>query len=280
MRKLNLDITSRLLLLSGLMSGLALTSTVTPARDELKSLLGGDGQAVAKVQASNANKSGVTSTSSQSTGHPPTPIQLGVMSPQQRVHSKLYENYKNDRTLDALPSEWFADGREPGVYIGPGLEVWSADAPHPSFEELLRNLECEADAVAIGVVKRKESQLTDNKEFIFTDYVVVPSEIFKRTALSVPTNQEINITRPGGRIQLNGRTIGAIDSSFKLLSLGKTYLFFLKRIPETGAYQSLQKGTYEINDGALTAMTEESVPGGDKQPFNAELHNLLSRECK
>jgi hypothetical protein len=231
--------------------------------------------------ATNSANSAVAGSGQSQSGHPPTPIQVGIMSDQQRQHSKLYGNYKYERTLDSYPSEWFANGQEPGPYIGPGLVITSPDAPPLSFDDVIKDLKCDADAVVIGVVKSKESQLTDNKEFIFTDYIVTPSEVFKNNpAASILAGKDISVSRPGGRIQINGRTVGAVDSSFKLLNLTRNYLLFLKYIPETGAYRSVSKGTFEISNGAMTAMTEEWLPGGQSRPFGDDLRSFLYGACK
>ena len=90
-----------------------------------------------------------------------TPIQAGVMTKEQKEHSKLYERYKSGRKLDVFPAPGLSSADdEQGVYIEPPLEITSPDAPALSFEVFLADLTCAADAVGTVVVKDKGSQLT------------------------------------------------------------------------------------------------------------------------
>jgi hypothetical protein len=212
-----------------------------------------------------------------------TPIQVGVMTEKQRAHSKLFGNYKTNRKLDALPVPGENDkALEQGVYIEPGTPVTSPDAPELSFEDFLRDTACASDTVAIVDVKDKSSQLTENREFIFTDYTAVVQQVFKDNALSpVRTGNTITVTRPGGKVQINGQVINALDSSFKLLKKEKRYLLFLKYIPGLDVYQSIRQGSFRLEDNELTALSEEFLPGGsdDTRPFTIDVPKALASGC-
>jgi hypothetical protein len=211
-----------------------------------------------------------------------TPIQVGVMTEKQRAHSKLYGEYGMGRKLDAIPAREFKPGVEPGVYRELGTPVTSPDAPILSFADFMRNLSCEADAVVVATIKDHSSQLTENKEFIFTDYEAEVDAIYKNNpATPIAPHSLITVTRPGGRVEINGRVVGATDASFKLFSTGKQYLLFLKYLPQTSDYQSIGQGAFLISDNTLTAMSEESLPGGigGSRPFTDELRNALDAVC-
>lgn len=212
-----------------------------------------------------------------------TPIQVGVMTEKQRAHSKLFDSYKTNRKLDALPLPNENDkDLEQGVYIEPGTPVISPDAPALSFENFLKDTACASDAVAIVDVKDKSSQLTENREFIFTDYTAVVQEVFKDNTLSpIRTGNSITVTRPGGKVQINGQVINALDSSFKLLKKEKRYLLFLKYIPGLDVYQSIRKGSFRLEDNELTALSEEFLPGGsdDTRPFTIDVRKALTSGC-
>lgn len=212
-----------------------------------------------------------------------TPIQVGIMSEKQRAHSKLYDSYKTNRKLDALPLPDENDkDLEQGVYIEPGTPIISSDAPVLSFEDFLKDTACASDAVAIVDVKDKSSQLTENREFIFTDYTAVVQEVFKDNALApLRTGNRITVTRPGGKVQINGRVINALDSSFKLLKKEKRHLLFLKYIPGVDVYQSIRKGSFRLEDNELVSLTEEFLPGGsnDTRPFTIDARNALASGC-
>ena len=212
-----------------------------------------------------------------------TPIQVGVMTEKQRAHSKLFDSDKTNRKLDALPLPSENDkALERGVYIEPGTPIISSDAPVLSFEGFLRDTACASDAVAVVDVKDKSSQLTENREFIFTDYTVVVQEVFKDNALSsIRTGSSITVTRPGGKVQINGQVINALDSSFKPLKKEKRYLLFLKYVPGIDVYQSIRKGSFRLEDNELTALSEEFLPGGsdDTRPFTIVARKALTSGC-
>ena len=214
-----------------------------------------------------------------------TPIQVGIMSERQKQHSKLYERYKPGRKLDVFPTPGHpGEDDEQGVYIEPPLEITSPDGPEVSFEGFLKDLTCAADAVVTVVVKDKASQLTENKEFIFTDYTAVVEETFKdHQGNSLLPNNIIMVTRPGGKVRIDGHIIGAVDSSFKILEPGKRYLLFLQYLPATGAYQSIRKGSFLIEDSDLIPLTEQFLPGLDDETRRAsmlEVRAVLASGCK
>lgn len=212
-----------------------------------------------------------------------TPIQVGIMTEKQRAHSKLYDSYKTNRKLDALPLPGENDkDLEQGVYIEPGTPITSPDAPVLGFEDFLKDTACASDAVAIVDVEDKLSQLTDNREFIFTDYTAVVQEVFKDNAVApLRTGNRITVSRPGGRVQINGQVINAQDSSFKLLKKDKRYLLFLKYIRGVDVYQSIRKGSFRLEDNELISLTEEFVPGGsnDTRPFTIDARTREGLSC-
>lgn len=212
--------------------------------------------AIASLMPSNASQTPAQTASDQKTDA--TPIQVGVMSEQQRVHSRILERedpYKSGRSLDD-----FVDGQSSGRYIEPPLEITSPDVPRLSFPDFIKNFMCEADAVVTAVATDRASQLTEQKKFIFTDYTMLVTEVYKGH-LDIAPNVGITVTRPGGKVSINGRIVTAIDSSYQLLESGKRYLLFLRYIPETGAYWSESKGTFLIDDDGLIPQTEGIVPG-------------------
>lgn len=212
--------------------------------------------AIAWLIPPNAAQTPVQTSSDQQTDA--TPIQVGVMSEKQRVHSRLLERedpYKSGRRLDD-----FVDGQASGKYIEPPLEITSPDVPRLSFPDFIKNFMCEVDAVVIAVVTDRTSQLTEQKKFVFTDYTMFVDDVYKGH-LDLAPNISVTVTRPGGKVSINGRIVTAIDSSYQLLESGKRYLLFLRYLPETGAYWSESKGTFLIDDDGLTPQTEGVVPG-------------------
>lgn len=163
----------------------------------------------------------------------PTPIQEGVMTAKQKKHSKIFKGYKDRPKLRDLIAQ-----RGDVEVIQPVGNI-----RHPVSFELnpyLQDLSCLADAVVIGTVKSKASQINDDGTFVFTDYEFIPGEILKNNvAASISPNKDITITRTGGAVKLNGHIARAMDYRQLPLIEDEHYLLFLKFVPETGAYSSL-----------------------------------------
>jgi hypothetical protein len=112
----------------------------------------------------------------------PSPVQEGVMTEKQRVHSKRFSQryaYRKGQKLRDLRGRG-----DLLVTIGVGDKPQSASVAPFNLPEFLRKMTCDADAVLIGQVRDKVSQLTENREFIFTDYEVTVEEILKNNAES------------------------------------------------------------------------------------------------
>jgi hypothetical protein len=205
--------------------------------------------------------------SGDAAGHPqkedPTPVQLGVMTDTQKAHSRLYGKYRRDKKIIDLLQ------REEGdidLFRLAGLLAELGSAPLPSPQELLRRFTCSADVVVLGVPKRKTSQITESEDFLFTDYEVEVHQVLKNTGNQVIQEySEITITRPGGVIVVNGRKVRALDETIPLLRLGKSYIFFLNSIPQTGAYQAVEGGV------------SYSVKGKRLQKFSQDTEDRLTR---
>jgi hypothetical protein len=103
-----------------------------------------------------------------------TPIKGGVMTETQRRHSMLYENRRN-RKLRDLPSPL-------DLVVSTPWGSSPEENIRRTLDEFLRVSVCSADAVVVGIVKNKSSQLTDDGTFIFTDYEMTVEEILKNNS--------------------------------------------------------------------------------------------------
>ncbi|HKS29217.1 MAG TPA: hypothetical protein VJS44_15420 [Pyrinomonadaceae bacterium] len=182
------------------------------------------------------------------------------MSARQKEHSKLYKDYKgNGKLLDLLKKEENNTGNELIITVMPGLPELSPGGRPSTPDTFLNNLASTADAVVIGTVANKSSQLTENGAFVFTDYDVAVEEVLKENGSNnIQSQSSIVVTRPGGRILLEGRIVTARDRTFKPFAVGGRYLLFLKYIPTTGAYHAVSnKGSFElVDDKSVKPLTE------------------------
>lgn len=233
---------------------------------------------------SRAPQNGFKERLKQKTGEA-TPIQEGVMTEKQKKHGKLFKGFANvtqgKKLRDLYPEE-----NDVYVVKAMGMVLKPRDF---DLSEYLHSLACRSDAVVIGTVKAKASQVTEEGMFIFTDYEVTISDILKDNISSpINLNAGITFTSTGGAVQLNGRTIRAVDRANEPLEVSKKYLLYLKFIPETGAYRGfsndLDSDTYQLTDDQVIQASEKPLPLGTKRTaeaasFMAVVRATLDQSC-
>lgn len=170
-----------------------------------------------------------------------TPIQRGVMTPQQKAHSKL-DIFKNpygasitEELSKLQPNQFLRFGRGSN-------ESYDPACPTSKLHVTLKALAAGADAVVIGQVVEQASQLTEDDRFLFTDYQLDLDRVLKEcptAPLKVPG--KIAVTRIGGTVLLEGHVIQAVDENLPLFHQGCRYLLFLKYLQGTGSYRSVDK---------------------------------------
>ncbi len=189
----------------------------------------------------------------------PTPVQEGVMTEKQREHSKLYKDYKGVGKLRELIDQEANKGAdEVTVTVLPGLPELAPATGSALSPGTLENLAASSDAIVVGTITNKTSQLTEDGTFVFTDHSLSVEEVLKDTTVpSIQPHSSLTVTRPGGRVLLNGRVINVVDKSFGRLVVGSRYLLFLKYVSSTGAYRSVNdKGSFLLDNNCVVSLTE------------------------
>lgn len=210
-----------------------------------------------------------------------TKIEMGVMTQKQREHSKLYKKYNNERIIPDLIR---TQTGEIQVYRLAPL-VAELEGHQQSSQELLRQITCTADTIIIGTVRGKASQLTEDQNFVFTDYEITLEEVLKSTSpKSLDPNDEITVTRPGGTILLNGRIVRARDELFPFLTIGKQYLLFLRFIPTVATYATIESGeTFQLQHSKARILKEDALGRFPREEnsvsFVSEIRMLAAQSC-
>jgi hypothetical protein len=205
-----------------------------------------------------------------------TPVQLGVMTDQQRIHGKKQDFYKDlnaNRTIPELMSTI------PNEDLG--IEVQSCGIMpigSTTAKQFYKGLTLRSDAVIRGMVKKGTSQITENQGFIFTDYEVEVSEILKNNILSpITIDNTIVVTRPGGKVIFNGQQVTAYDRSYQPLGINNEVVLFLQYIPETGGYQTSDpQGSFELTNSGAKPLSDKSLPFKEDKEVNTFLNVLRS----
>jgi hypothetical protein len=184
-----------------------------------------------------------------------TEVQDGVKTKRQQEHGKLFNGYGSKKLAELYDK----GSGEITTEIGPGMTMIFPNAPPFDRQRFLQEIGCDADAVLIGETKGKTSQLTENEDFVFTDYDVKVNQILKNNVRS-PINIENNIvvTRIGGKIRYRGRIFTALDQNFRPFKLNSLYLLYLKYIPETDSYRAFPNGSFHLENNILEQLGGKS----------------------
>lgn len=188
----------------------------------------------------------------------PTPVQRGRLTQRQKEHGKLFKNKGMGNVYD-LVQKRAAEGDTEEILIEslPGMPELS-QAGEAASDRLVTSA-AQADAVVIGTVSGKTSQLNEAETFVFTDYDVNVFEVLKNnSAAPVGPSGTVTVTRVGGTIQLEGHVVRAVDRTAKPLQVGEKYLLFLRYLPTTGAYLASDgPSSFKLEGDKVVTLTED-----------------------
>jgi hypothetical protein len=212
-----------------------------------------------------------------------TPVEFGVLTAKQRIHSSLYAGLREMRGGKAI-SGLVAEAKGKSKIVGTGFFVGTGPKLEPELPEVyFGKLAGESDAVISGKVMKKASQITEDDGFIFTDYEVVITKVFKNNAASpLNANATITVTRPGGKVLLDGVVVKARDDAYAPLPLNNhDVILFLKFIPETVAYKATRDtGSFELDGPTLRPLTGSDFPPGVLSGKDAFLQTIQTVSSK
>lgn len=177
---------------------------------------------------------------------PPTLIQLGVMSEKQKRHSKIYE----EKSL-ALPPSLIAKG-DNTIYVSVPAPLLN-NANSPNKFQVLQRVSCRADAVVLGRINAKYSQLTENQSFVFTDYEIAVGDVIKNnSSLDLSKTGGFTLTAQGGSVRLNNNIFRVVVERSIPLRVGKEYIFFLKYLPDSQSFKLInEQSFFEVFTGKV-----------------------------
>jgi hypothetical protein len=188
---------------------------------------------------------------------------LERMTPVQVHHSKLYDDFKTrSRPLDTGWSitrtlEW-RDSRR--------TEWHTLQLP-----TLVHNVKCPSDGSFLGTVLSAVSNPIADGTFLFTDYEVRLDEVFRMPPAPVRrVGATVVVTRPGGRLTVDGTTVQAVVSDMPLLALNKQYVFSAHQIAETLSFQTVHQELFEVDgERAHSIRPLPSADGDLSTPFSS-----------
>jgi hypothetical protein len=208
----------------------------------------------------------------------PTLIQEGQATPRQREHGKLFK-HPGPKLLE------IAARRSGDIEVQEGedlvIQIPTASSKRPLFLSAV----CNADAVVIGTLTNKVSQLTAEGTFVFTDHDLRVEEVIKNnSAAPIELGNAIGVTRDGGIVELNHRILRA-RPDFEPPLVGNRYLLFLRFIPVTGSYLMYGNGAFELNSQSIKALgsaaSQELLKADQTEPssFIQQIRAFGATDC-
>jgi hypothetical protein len=201
----------------------------------------------------------------------PTTVQKGKATAEEKVFSEEYKKlyvFREEKKLTDLKQEGGI-----GITIGSGSRPNSTDVSVATENQFLEKLTCEADAVVVGKVNKKQSHLSADETFVYTSYEFQIRRVIKNNFVShIEVNNFITVTRPGGFIKIDEQVIQFDDASYKPLELNKEYLLFLKFIPEANGYKVFNsQSDFVFENNTFKRLSKRKSPNEPKGNINSEM---------
>lgn len=221
-----------------------------------------------------------------------TIVYRGQVTDKERAYSKEYKKSSplwRGRKFSELiaESETRGDGTgELGGHLGAHEGFYLPDTPAVTPAEFLAKLSCVSDAVVIGSVTGKSSHMTEDEAFIYTAYEFSIQNILKDNHTSpIDVESTIEITRPGGLVNLENRRIRIEDRSYIPLQDKKTYMLFLRFVPSANGYMAASpEGDFILESSIYKRLSTRPLPKQlqgniDSQLLSADVHKAVLSGC-
>ena len=158
----------------------------------------------------------------------------------EKVHNRLFPKGPKGEITDML-ARTTGDVNVPCV-----VPVWQRVMV--PFVDELGMLASKSDLIVVAKAVAGTTHVNADKDFLYTDWNFVVEDVLKdNPKASVQPGATILVTRPGGKLQINGRMVHAACADFEDFSGGHEYLLYLGFVPDTGAYTSSGSAAFAIS---------------------------------
>ena len=185
------------------------------------------------------------------------------------IHGTLPQQNPPGHPLAQLMSQSRSAAPSRGV-VWKGLNIVASDeeagsATIPVSTLLLQQYSkqaCHADAIFIGHPTSFAYHLSSSGTGIYGDYLFAIENVVKdNPTASLRSAAEVVVTRPGGSLTLADGPITFDLKAFPRLQPNATYLMFMRHIPQSSAYQSLDASSTLIATGNLWTLARQAFSG-------------------
>ena len=208
-----------------------------------------------------------------------TVVQKGQVTEKERAYSKKYDELYPNRIKNKI-SELRKEIKNLGIVIGTvGDIVELSNAPIITPQEFLNTLSCESDTIVTGYIKSKAAHLSEDETLVYTQYEFTIEDVLKNNSTSsIESNQNIEITRPGGVIKFDNRIITVKDERYEPLQMEKKYLLFLQSIPEANGYTvASPNGDFILENKSFKKISKGLSPDGLVKGESMDLLNNVQQ---
>jgi len=162
---------------------------------------------------------------------------------------------------------------------------FNVSMPIADFDEVATK----SDVIVRGTVGRVTTRLSNDGEWVVTDFEIIPVKVYKGTAdvITAPgTTKPLVVERVGGTVMIDGLEITIHDSQYpetESLRQGEdVFLFLLRNGPTDFVFTCGPYGAYRIADHEVTAMTKHVAERRGDQPevfeaFENRVQHLIRR---
>lgn len=199
-------------------------------------------------------------------------IGVGRVSSQNQISGAL-----TPQEIESKHSQIFPFGRHPiqetlskttgdvylhGSFLSMQYQDFYTERPNPSNIARLEmeSLTCSCSLVVLGKIGTGTSHVTADSGFLYTDWGFLVEEVIRNNPdSSVTAGSSIAVVKAGGRLQIQGRMVYAIDDHFSDFQTGDEYLLFLHHIPKTGAYAAFRSIGYVFRGGKAIQLSTDGT---------------------
>jgi hypothetical protein len=131
-----------------------------------------------------------------------------------------------------------------------------------------------SDLVVMGVPMDRRSLPIADQTFLFSEYTVRVSQVFGNNNSGIKAGDLITVARQGGTLEVNGVFVRATDADFELFRLHTPYIFFLRAIPGTPAFQALGSSTFRVDNSNVIRTSKVQAAAQPPENFGTFVSRL------
>jgi hypothetical protein len=181
-------------------------------------------------------------------------------------HAALFQRYELKRRVeDMKPNGQGVIDLSPMIIVDYAMTV-----PPPTPTEELQTHARISDTVIQGIAEARYSALTPGHSYIYSDWVLKVTRIFKGSSL-IPfkVGDRITVARSGGELMFNNQHVVAHDMTFPDFAIGKHYLLYLTADVATASFIAGPEGSVDVSGATPVFLLDPNDQVTNLRPFSS-----------